>query len=103
MSFLTYYIDMNDTTWTVELVGKAKKAFKDLPKSTSHTFRLLLQDLELNGPQAYKWPHFCKLKDTIYHCHLEKGRPTYVACWRVDKNKKLIEVYYAGTHEKAPY
>jgi len=28
---------------------------------------------------------------------------TYVACWRVYKREKLIEVYYAGTHEKAPY
>jgi hypothetical protein len=42
--------------------------------------------------------------DNEYHCHIEKGRPTYVVCWRIaDKNKKNIEVYYAGTHEKAPY
>lgn len=38
------------------------------------------------------------------HCHLTEGKPTYVYCWEViDKNAKLIEVYYAGTHEKAPY
>jgi hypothetical protein len=35
---------------------------------------------------------------------LKKGRPTYVAIWEVmDKEIKLIEVIYAGTHEKAPY
>jgi hypothetical protein len=35
---------------------------------------------------------------------LKKGHPTYVAIWEV-KNKeiRLIEVIYAGTHEKAPY
>jgi hypothetical protein len=38
------------------------------------------------------------------HCHLIKGRPTYVACWEVkDPKNKILEVYYVGTHEKAPY
>ena len=94
---------MVQTNWTVNLSGQAKKAFKELPKGTYSTLRLLLEELELNGPHRYNWPNFSKLKDVIYHCHLEKGRPTYVACWRVDKKEKLIEVYYAGTHEKAPY
>lgn len=94
---------MIQTNWTVKLVGQAKKSFKDLPKRTSETFRLLMEDLEVNGPQRFNWPNFSKLKNPLYHCHLEKGRPTYVACWRVYKKEKLIEVYYAGTHEKAPY
>ena len=35
---------------------------------------------------------------------LKKGHPTYVAIWEVtDKEIRLIEVIYAGTHEKAPY
>lgn len=94
---------MTPTNWTVKLIGQAKKAFKELPKDTSKTLRLMMEDLEVNGYQRYNWPNFSKLKDSIYHCHLEKGRPTYVACWRVYKEEKLIEVYYAGTHEKAPY
>ncbi len=61
-----------------------------------------------NGPFPGKqWPNFGKLfekKEDKYHCHLIKGRPTYVACWKVvDKNTRQIEVYYVGTHEKAPY
>jgi hypothetical protein len=29
---------------------------------------------------------------------------TYVAVWREDKEEiRLVEVVYAGTHEKAPY
>lgn len=94
---------MRETIWAVNLVGQAKKAFKELPKGTTETLRLLLEELERNGYQRHNWPNFSKLKDAIYHCHLEKGRPTYVACWRVFKKEKLIEVYYAGTHEKAPY
>nr|WP_244084818.1 hypothetical protein [Desulforhabdus sp. TSK] len=39
-----------------------------------------------------------------HHCHLGKGRPTVVAVWEVrDKEIRLVEVAYAGTHEKAPY
>jgi hypothetical protein len=39
-----------------------------------------------------------------YHCHLKAGRPTYVACWElIDKKIRILEVYYVGTREKAPY
>ena len=51
-------------------------------------------------------PHFGKLKNQreTYHCHLNKGRPVYVAVWRVDGGQiKFMEVTYVGTHEKAPY
>ena len=37
-----------------------------------------------------------------YHCHLQKGRPTYVAVWKVsDKLQKIIEVVCVETLEKA--
>lgn len=55
-------------------------------------------DLE-NGPEAPNWPNYGKLGSMTYHC----GRPIYVACWTADKKNKTIEVYYAGTHEGAPY
>lgn len=52
-------------------------------------------------------PRFGKLKGwpgEAYHCHLNKGRPTYVAVWQADGGEvRLVEVIYAGTHEKAPY
>jgi hypothetical protein len=50
------------------------------------------------------WPNYSKLAGGRHHCHLKKGKPTYVAVWEVlDKDIKLIEVQYVGTHEKAPY
>lgn len=94
---------MTETIWTVKLISQAKKALKELPVGTRESLVALLQELELQGPQRYTWPNFSKLKTDIYHCHIEKGRPTYVVCWRAYKKEKLIEVYYAGTHEKAPY
>ena len=64
-------------------------------------------DLEISGPSARLWPNYGALPGKKYedkrHCHLEKVNPTYVACWRVFKKERLIEVYYAGSHEKAPY
>lgn len=100
---------MTQAYWTVELVGQAKKALKDISKYLSDeartSFALLLGELKNLGPHRHTWPNFTKMsgKDNDYHCHIEKGRPTYFACWRVDKKKRLIEVYYVGTHEKAPY
>ena len=95
---------MNKDMWYVSVIGQAKKAKKNLPSKTHNTFTLLLFELEA-GPIKTNWPNFSDLKGMKghYHCHIEKGRPTYVACWTVDKTTRTIEVYYAGTHEKAPY
>jgi len=67
-------------------------------------------DMRTNGPVMGTWPNYGKLDRERHHCHLKKGRPTYVAVWRtvleVQENgeeKPVIEVTYAGTHEKAPY
>lgn len=88
--------------YRVELSGKAKRAEKLLSLKASEAFALLVKELE-NGPEVPSWPNYSKLGTMTYHCHLKKGRPTYVACWMVDKKNKIIEVYYAGTHENAPY
>lgn len=95
---------MKKDMWHVSVIGQAKKAKKNLTGKTHDTFILLLFDLE-SGPIKTEWPNFSDLKGMKghYHCHIEKGRPTYVACWMVDKTTRTIEVYYAGTHEKAPY
>jgi hypothetical protein len=95
---------MSKDKWRVTVIGQAKKAKKNLPGKTHDTFTLLLFDLEL-GPIKNDWPNFSDLKGMkgYYHCHIEKGRPTYVACWTADKKTKIIEVYYAGTHKNAPY
>lgn len=88
-------------TWNVEVKKKAIK--KKLPKKVIELLVLLIKEMELNGPVRGNWPNYSKLSKSTHHCHLKKGNPTYVACWSVDKNKVYIEVYYVGTHEKAPY
>ena len=90
--------------WQVEYTSKAVKQLKKLPIGIKDVVLTLIMDITEKGPIRGEWPNFSKLGPNECHCHLKKGRPTYVACWRVlDKKNKIIEVYYVGTHEKAPY
>jgi mRNA-degrading endonuclease RelE of RelBE toxin-antitoxin system len=95
--------------WTVNFSNKASKQTKKLNKRVLLVLRLLVQDLEVKGSVAgHQWPNYGRLKGSknrdLRHCHLIKGNPTYVCCWKViDKKQKIIEVYYVGTHEQAPY
>lgn len=95
--------------WTVDFSSKAEKQYKKLQRNGSRpsindVIDLLALDLQSNGPYLTAWPHYSPLEENHFHCHLRRGKPTYVACWRViDKESKRIEVYYVGTHEDAPY
>ncbi len=95
-------------TWEVKFTGKAAKQTLHLNEYVLMVLQVLVEDLKLKGPNPGKhWPHFGKLRgrknEDKRHCHLKAGCPTYVCCWEVDKVKRQIEVYYVGTHEKAPY
>ena len=93
--------------WTVFQSNNFEKQAKKLNQKIFAILRLLVEDLEQKGPDLKDWPNYGKLKGKKgdkRHCHLQKGKPTYVCCWEViDKTQKVIEVYYVGTHEKAPY
>jgi len=98
--------------WSVNFSTKAVKQINKLGKTSQNAIlalQLLVEDLKSKGPYpGQPWQNYGKLNDKKKtdrrHCHLIKGNPTYVCCWEVvDKKVKIIEVYYAGTHEKAPY
>ena len=90
--------------WTVTEKKGLHKRVRDLPENVQNLLLALKKDMEANGPIRGDWPNFSTLSGRRYHCHLKKGHPTYVAIWEVtDKEIKIIEVIYAGTHEKAPY
>jgi len=64
----------------------------------------LFRELESYGPVRGNWPNYGKLAPNRHHCHIKKGKPTYVAVWEESKDEiRLIEVRYVGTHEKALY
>jgi mRNA-degrading endonuclease RelE of RelBE toxin-antitoxin system len=90
--------------WTVNITRKAGKELNQLPQRVQNKLIALIREIELSGPIRGNWPNYSALTGNRHHCHLKKSRPTYVAVWET-KNKeiKIIEVIYAGTHEKAPY
>ncbi len=90
--------------WRSRLTKKAEKQAAKLPKTIRELLFQLLREIESSGPVRGDWPNYSKLGDGKHHCHLKKGRPTYVAVWVERENEiRLVEVIYAGTHEKAPY
>ena len=90
--------------WTVKIMRRALKQVDRLPVKVRESLADLIRDMELHGPVRGNWPNYSRLSENRHHCHIKKGQPTYVTIWEVtDKSIKLIEVTYAGTHEKAPY
>jgi len=90
--------------WTVVFSGRAKKQAGKLPERVRGLLFQLACEIESSGPVRGDWPNYSKLSGNRHHCHLRKGRPTYVAVWREFAHTiGLVEVIYAGSHEKAPY
>lgn len=87
---------MSQEFWHVRLSKPVDKGLAKLPP--------LMTDIEAGGPVRGDWPNYGKLGSTRHHCHLKKGQPTYVAVWEEsEQGIHVVEVTYAGTHEKAPY
>ena len=90
--------------WTVVLHPRVIKRKPRLPQRIQDVLEFFLRELELEGPWRGNWPNYGKLSRLRHHCHLKKGRPTYVVVWDVhERQQRLIEVIYVGTHENAPY
>lgn len=96
--------------WIVSYTNRAAKERKKLIKNIQILVDLLTLEIEKEGPLRKNWANFGPLRkgkdipEDAYHCHLKKGHPTYVACWKIeDKKIKKVEIFYVGTHENAPY
>ena len=72
---------------TVTLHRDVAKIVPTLPQPVQDLVRLLLHELERHGPVRGNWPNYGKLSRTRHHCHLKKGRPTYVAVWDVQRQQ----------------
>jgi mRNA-degrading endonuclease RelE of RelBE toxin-antitoxin system len=90
--------------WKVSLTKSVEKNLKSLPRKVRDSLVTLIREIELYGPVRGNWKNYGKLSPNTHHCHIKGGNPTYVAIWEVvNKQIKIIEVIYAGTHERAPY
>lgn len=90
--------------WTVAIGKKVRRQIPRLPQKVIDALDALVADIRIHGPVRGNWSNYSKLASRRHHCHLSKGKPTYVAVWEVEnKHAKLVEVIYVGTHERAPY
>lgn len=94
--------------WNIVFTNKAAKQVQQLDERVILALQALINDLKIKGPAPGKhWPNYGKLhgrrNEDKRRCHLIKGNPTYICCWNTNKLEYQIEVYYVGTHEKAPY
>jgi hypothetical protein len=90
--------------WIVKLTRKAEKQRVKLPEKVNGALLFLLHEIARNGPVRGDWPNYGKLGPKQHHCHIRKGKPTYVAVWEeISGEIRLVEITYVGTHEKAPY
>ena len=76
------------------------KIIEKMPQPIQRKMANLVEDLRDKGPFRSDWPNYSKLGTNQYHCHLSHR---WVACWSHERNTVLIEVYYAGSRENAPY
>jgi len=91
-------------TYTVTLTRQAEKQKEKLPEKVKGALLFLLHEISRGGPVRGDWPNYGKLGAKRHHCHVKKGKPTYVAVWQeVAGEIRLVEITYVGTHEKAPY
>ena len=86
--------------YQVRIKKKVNRGLKNLPRKAQQLLYLLIEDLKADGPIQKDWRNFSALGKDTYHCHLAYR---YVACWSYRKEEIIIEVYYVGSREKAPY
>ncbi len=86
--------------YEVRIKKKITHRLKKLPIGVKKLLFLLIADLQADGPVQKSWRNFSPLGKDRYHCHLNYR---YVACWTCHKDEIVIEVYYVGSREKAPY
>ena len=92
--------------WNVKFTSKAKRQVKNLPREISEIIFALVLEISKLGPTRATWHNYGRIKGhrDCHHCHLKKGKPTYVAVWKVtDTKNNIVEVRYVGTHENADY
>jgi hypothetical protein len=89
------------TAWKITFTHKAAKQASKLPLRVRRLLDRLVRELTTSGPVQPGWPNYSKLANHQYHCHLSYR---WVACWHLKGDElEVIEIYYAGSRENAPY
>lgn len=86
--------------YEVRMSKVAIKGIGKLPKPEKITLLELIEDIRESGPVQPKYKNYSRLSKDTYHCHLSYR---WVACWQCRNGQYVVEVYYVGSRESAPY
>ena len=79
---------------------KIEKQIAKMPEKMQNKFYELVSDIRKTGPLQKDWANFSDLGKDLYHYHIGYS---WIACWTAKKNEIIVEVYYVGSREQAPY
>ena len=83
---------------------QAAKQIGRLPVAVRKSLITLMREIETSGPVRGNWPNYGLLRKAVITVTLKKGvRLMWLFGKWLDKAIKVVEVIYAGTHERAPY
>ena len=91
--------------WKVTASRGTLKSLERMPHRARDSFWRLFAVLRDSGPTGpCHWRNYGKLKSRHeeYHCHLTPDHH-WVACWRSEGEAFVIEIFYLGSHQDAPY
>lgn len=95
---------IRDMSWTVKFTKDANKGRLKLMRAGRRkelaVLVVLIEKLKESGPVQPEFQNYSKLGEYGYHCHLSHK---WVACRREIKDIIVVEVYYVGSREDAPY
>jgi len=94
------------TFWTVYFTSQSDKQVKKIPEEMRGVLKLLVLDLEENGPEQTKWRNYGKIEGAkdVHHCHLNNNRPRYVVVWKVVSTEdRTIKIQFVGPHGSVNY
>ncbi len=86
--------------FTVVMPKRVEKQIQKLRLLEKKKLVQLIDDLREFGPVQNRWRNYSKLSDLAHHCHLSYH---WIACWRETEKELVLEVYYVGSRENAPY
>jgi hypothetical protein len=92
-------------TWKVNASKQTLKKAAKMPDKAQTAFWRLNKLLQAEGPTGpHAWRNYGKLTNRKheYHCHLTADHQ-WVACWRAQEAVLVVEIFYAGSHQSAPY
>ena len=102
-SVLTEYpilLYIKGVKYEVTIKKQCMKNIARLSRNDRDTLSRLLMDLRDKGPVQPNYKNYSRLGKGKYHCHLSYH---WIACWECKDGTYVVEVYYVGSRESAPY